>query len=117
MRFFAVLILSGIFTAGQASAMPLPDCASEVTIANAHVAQVQSDGTLILDDGRAAILEGIRLPGTDSAAAPIAQSALQALHQLAIGAPLILTSSEPRQDRYGRLRVQAFDHVWLQIAL
>jgi hypothetical protein len=103
--------------AGQASAMPLPDCAGDVVIAKAHVARVEPDGTMILDDGRAAFLEGIRLPNADRAAGAIAQQASQALRQLAWGAPLVLTSSEPRQDRYGRLRVQGFGHVWLQIAL
>ena len=28
-----------------------------------------------------------------------------------------MTSTPPRQDRYGRIRVQGFDHVWLQTAL
>ncbi len=48
---------------------------------------------------------------------PVAEQALQALRQLAMQAPLVLTSTPPAQDRYGRMRVQAFDHVWLQMAL
>jgi micrococcal nuclease len=111
------VILGGIFLAGSAQAMPLPDCAGEVTVAKAHVVRVEQDGTLILDDGRAAVLEGIRLPGADRPATPAAQHALQALRQLAVGTPLVLTSTPPRQDRYGRIHVQAFDHVWLQMAL
>ncbi len=103
--------------ADQASAMPLPDCAGDVTIAKAHVARVEPNGTLILNDGHPAILEGIRLPGADRTAGAIAQQALQALRRLAMEAPLALTTAEPRQDRYGRIRVQAFGHVWLQIAL
>jgi micrococcal nuclease len=111
------VILGGIFLAGSAHAMPLPDCAGEVAVAKAHVTRVDQDGALILEDGRAAILEGIRLPGADRPAAPVAQQALQVLRQLAVETPLVLTSTPPKQDRYGSIRVQAFDHVWLQVAL
>jgi len=111
------VILGGIFLASSAHAMPLPDCAGEVAVAKAHVTRVDQDGALILEDGRAAILEGIRLPGTDRPAAPVAQQALQVLRQLAVETSLVLTSTPPKQDRYGRIRVQAFDHVWLQVAL
>ena len=111
------VILSGVFLAGPALAMPLPDCAGEIAVAKAHVARVEGDGVLILDDGHAAILEGIRLPGADRPAAPAAQQALQILQQFAVGTSLVLTSTPPKQDRYGRIRVQAFDHVWLQMAL
>ena len=103
------VILGGVFLAGPALAMPLPDCAGEVAVAKAHVTRVGQDGALIL--------EGIRLPGADRPATPVAQQALQVLRQLAVGAPLVLSSTSPRQDRYGRIRVQAFDHVWLQLAL
>jgi micrococcal nuclease len=111
------VILGGIFLAGSAQAMPLPDCAGEVAVAKAHVTRVQQDGALILDDGRAVILEGVRLPGADRPVTPVAQQALQVLKQLAVGTSLVLTSTPPKQDRYGRIRVQAFDHVWLQMAL
>jgi micrococcal nuclease len=111
------VILGGIFLAGSAQAMPLPDCAGEVAVAKAHVTRVQQDGALILDDGRAVILEGVRLPGADHPVTPVAQQALQMLRQLAVGTSLVLTSAPPKQDRYGRIRVQAFDHVWLQMAL
>jgi micrococcal nuclease len=111
------VILGGVFLAGPALAMPQPDCAGEIAAAKAHVARVEQDGALILDDGDAAILEGIRLPGADSPATPAAQQALQSLRQLAVGTSLVLTSTPPKQDRYGRIRVQAFDHVWLQMAL
>ncbi|HEX4369805.1 MAG TPA: thermonuclease family protein [Rhizomicrobium sp.] len=117
MRLATVLTLSGIFLAGSAQAMPLPDCAGGVAVAKAPVARVEQDGALILDDGHAAILEGIRLPGADHPVTLVAQQALQVLKQLAVGTSLVLTSTPPRQDRYGRIRVQAFDHVWLQVAL
>lgn len=97
--------------------MPLPDCAGEVIIAKTNIVRVDQDGTLVLKDGRTAVLQGIRLPGADRGAGPIAHQALQTLRQFAGSAPLVLTSTPPRRDRYGRLRVQAFDHVWLQTIL
>jgi hypothetical protein len=117
MRSVVVLTLGAMVWPAAVLAMPLPDCANQVAVANAQVTRVEKDGALILSDGRAAILEGIRLPGADHPGAPIAMEALQALRQLALAAPLVLTSIEPRQDRYSRIRVHGFDHVWLQTAL
>lgn len=117
MRVLVVLILGGLLYPAMALAMPLPDCAGEVVIAHAQVTRVEKDGTLILSDGRAAVLEGIRLPGADRPLAPLADQALKALRQLAVAAPLTLTSTPPERDHYGRLRVQGFDHVWLEAAL
>lgn len=114
---FGALIFCGVCLAPPAWAMPLPDCAGEIAVARAQVARIENDGTLTLNDGRTAVLEGVRLPVADHPATPMGQQALQALRQLALNAPLVLTSTPPRQDRYGRIRVQAFDHVWLQIAL
>lgn len=111
------MVLGAVLWPVAASAMPLPDCAGTVVVPRAQVVRVEKDGGLILADGRSAVLEGIRLPAADHAALPVAEQALQALRQLAIQAPLVLTSTPPAQDRYGRLRVQAFDHVWLQMAL
>jgi hypothetical protein len=113
----AALVMCTTFLAAPALAMPLPDCAGEIAIAKAHVVRVERDGALILNDGRAAVLEGLRLPSADDSAAPVSAQALEVLRQLAVGASLVLTSPPPRQDRYGRVRVQAFDHVWLQVAL
>lgn len=71
----------------------------------------------MLVDGRAVTLEGIRLPGADLPAAPIAEEAISALRELAAETPLALTTTPPVQDRYGRIRAQVFGHVWLQMAL
>ena len=101
----------------MACAMPLPDCAGDIAIAKAQVVRIDKDGTLILRDGRTVILEGVRLPSADQPETPFTAQSLQALRPLAMAAPLILSTTSPQQDRYGRLRVQAFDHVWLQIAL
>jgi|SRR6185312_8329078 len=112
----SLLIFCGICLAGRASAMPLPDCAGDIAVARAQINRVDDDGTLVLSDGRSAVLEGIRLPSTDHTAAPIAKNALDVLRKLS-SESLVLTATPPKQDRYGRIRVQAFDHVWVQIAL
>ena len=97
--------------------MPLPDCAGQVEIAQARVVRVEQGGTLILNDGRAILLEGVRLAGVDRPSDPIAGLARETLRELAMKAPLTLTSTPPGQDRYDRVRVQAFGAVWLQTEL
>jgi hypothetical protein len=77
-----ILIFCGICLAGPAWAMPLPDCAGEVAVAKAQVKRVENDGTLVLSDGRTAILEGIRLPGADRSDMAVAAEALRVLRQL-----------------------------------
>jgi hypothetical protein len=113
----ALLFAALALAPAPASAMPLPDCAGKVKRAQAHIVRVEKDGALILPDGFGALLEGIRLPGWDRPSAPIAGQALEALRALATRAPLTLTSTPPESDRYGRLRVQAFSDVWLQVEL
>jgi micrococcal nuclease len=117
MRPVPFLFLIGICWPAAAAAMPLPDCAGSVEIAHAHIVRVEKNGALILDDGRAVLLEGIRLPGADRTADPVAARALDALHELAAKNSLTLTATSPKEDRYGRLRVQAFGIVWLQTEL
>ena len=97
--------------------MPLPDCAGQVEIAQTHIVRVEQGGALILNDGRAILLEGVRLPGVDRPSDPIAGLARETLRELAMKAPLTLTSTPPGQDRYDRVRVQAFGAVWLQTEL
>jgi hypothetical protein len=91
----------------------LPDCAGKVEIAGAHIAQVAPDGALVLADGRRIVLEGLRLP-LDG---PPASRALDALRTMAGAETVALTATPPGADRYGRFRMQAFGHNWLQIAL
>jgi len=100
-----------------ALAMPLPDCAGAVEAAHAQVLRVEKDSALALTDGRTVVLEGVRLPGADRPASAVASQALETLRALAMRAPLILTSTAPKEDRYGRLRAQAFADVWLQTEL
>ncbi len=117
MRVSVFLIVAVTFWPAAVTAMPLPDCANEVAISRAQVLRVEKDGALILSNGRTAVLEGIRLPGTDNSDTPVAAQALQTLRKWAMSAPLVLTADEPKLDRYGRIRVQAFDHAWLQMTL
>jgi micrococcal nuclease len=100
-----------------AAAISLPDCAGAVEIDRAQVTRVEKNGALILRDGRAVLLEGIRLAGVDRPSDPIAALALNTLRELATKIPLTLSSTPPRQDRYDRFRVQAFGSVWLQTEL
>src|ERR1700761_3570884 len=103
------LILAGIwFTPAWAAARP--DCAGGVEIARASVVRVEQNGVLVLSDGRALSLEGIRLPmgETDHAPARLAEEARAALLTLARGASLTGTAVPPKEDRYDRVRIQGF---------
>ena len=93
------------------------DCAGKTEIAGANIVRVEKNGALILNDGRAATLEGIRLPLNDGGPAALADDALNALRALARAQPLTLTAIPPKEDRYDRVRVQAFGDVWLQTEL
>jgi len=112
----AVMMMAGLLWPAGAFAMPLPDCAGEIVRVGAHLERVERDGTLVLGNGQHILLEGIRLPGTDNPATPIAGEALAALRALTKEA-LTLTSTSPRNDRYGRIRVQGFGTAWLQAEL
>src|SRR5262249_9287390 len=74
---------------------------------------------LVLADGRALTLEGIRLPlgAADHASAQLADEARATLLSLAKEAPLSGRAVPPKEDRYDRVRVQAFGTIWLQQAL
>jgi endonuclease YncB( thermonuclease family) len=111
------LILAGTVLPHPALAMPLPDCAGKTEVTSANVVRVEKNGALILKDGKAILLQGIRLPGADRPSDPIASSALDALRALAMKQTLTLTVTPPEQDRYDRLHVQAFGDVWLQTEL
>jgi len=100
----------------------VPDCAGEVEIGDAHIMRVEHNGVLVMTDGRALSLEGIRLPNAaqDHAPQAIADRAFAALNDLARGRVLDAYADFPKEDRYDRVRSQIFDHdtrAWLQIAL
>jgi len=97
----------------------IPDCAGKAEIANARVIRVERNGALILSDGRAVLLEGIRLPQPEAEGGPryLSDRALSVLTELTRQGPVTFTATPPKQDRYDRVRAQAFNQTWLQIAL
>jgi micrococcal nuclease len=115
MRLF--LIFSALCFSAPALAITPADCAGKVEIAQAKIIRVEKNGALILHDGRAVMLEGIRLPLGDGGPPALARDVLGQLSALALAGPLILAAAPPKQDRYDRLRVQAFGESWLQTEL
>jgi micrococcal nuclease len=113
----ALLIVAGICFSAPALAMTPAACAGGVEIAHAKIIRVEKKRALILGDGRAVMLEGIRLPLADGGPPALAEHALRALRELTMAAPLTLTAVPPKEDRYDRVRVQAFGQVWLQTEL
>jgi endonuclease YncB( thermonuclease family) len=97
----------------------IPDCAGRTEISNARVIRVERNGALILSDGRAVLLEGIRLPQAEAEGGPryLADGALSVLTELASQGPVTFTATPPKQDRYDRVRAQGFNRTWLQVAL
>ena len=112
----AVLILAW----GKAEAAA-PPCAGDVEIANAPIVRVERNSVLVLRDGRALHLEGIRLPRAAQDRAPQAldDQAYNALNALADNQELVAYSVYPKEDRYDRVRSQVFtkDGIWLQLEL
>jgi micrococcal nuclease len=90
----------------------IPDCAGNIEIARAHVVRVERNGALILTDGRAVLLEGIRL-----ADGPLAAQAIARLNDMVQSGPVSFTATPPKEDRYDRIRAQGFGREWLQMSL
>jgi endonuclease YncB( thermonuclease family) len=110
--------------AGGAPAAALPECAGPVELPRAPIMRVErSNDVLVLRDGRAVRLEGIRLPHgqKDHAPAAVADQAFQVLNGLARDRRLVVTALVPKEDRYDRVRGQVFNadsaEAWLQRAL
>jgi hypothetical protein len=106
-----------VLLASPAFAVTVPDCAGQVEIAHARIIRVEKNGALILNDGRAVMLEGVRLPLADGGPPALADDALSALRALATAEPLTLAAVPPKEDRYDRVRVQAFGDSWIQTEL
>ena len=123
MRAVYAVILAAIccpLDANTASAQRfIPDCAGKAEISNARVIRVERNGALILSDGRAVLLEGIRLPQPEAEGGPryLSERALSVLTGLAQQGPVTFTATPPKQDRYDRVRAHGFNKTWLQIAL
>ncbi|GAA0578259.1 thermonuclease family protein [Rhizomicrobium electricum] len=98
-----------------------PPCAGDIEIADAHIMRVEKNGVLVMTDGRALKLEGIRLPAGPADRAPqaLAERAFAELESLAKGARLDARATWPKEDRYDRVRGQIFtrDGTWLQLDL
>jgi micrococcal nuclease len=116
-RAVAVAAVFG-FTGALAAA---PPCAGEIEIGDAHIMRVEHNAVLVMTDGRALHLEGIRLPNAalDHAPQPIADQAFAELNTLAKGRELDAYAVWPKEDRYDRVRSQVFapDGTWLQLDL
>mgnify|MGYP001216192621 CR=1 FL=1 len=99
---------------------PVPPCAGR-PVATAVAVRTEKPELLILQTGAAVRLEGIRLPDAalDRAPRSVERQATAALGKLIRKKRLALYAAQPYRDRYGRMRVQAFDEsgVWLQVAL
>ncbi|MBA2589334.1 MAG: thermonuclease family protein [Alphaproteobacteria bacterium] len=95
----------------------IPDCAGATEIARARVVRVEKNGALILSDGRAVLLEGIRLPQADNSPRFLLDQAMAALTQMTLAGPITFTAVAPKEDRYDRIRAQGFGRQWLQMAL
>jgi endonuclease YncB( thermonuclease family) len=98
-----------------------PSCTGEIEIADAHIMRVEKNAVLVMTDGRALKLEGIRLPAGPADRAPqaIADRAFAELVSLTKGVQVDARSTWPKEDRYDRVRSQIFtrDGTWLQLDL
>jgi hypothetical protein len=110
-----------LLVCAPAWALAAPSCAGPVEISGAQLLRVERNGVVILTDGRAIHLEGVRLPAgaADHAPQTFADQAISAILALAHKAPLTLTAVPPKEDRYDRVRGQLFagDGTWVQLAL
>jgi endonuclease YncB( thermonuclease family) len=114
LTYAAILAAIWLPSESLAATRAIPDCAGPVEIAHASVVRVERNGALVLHDGRAVMLEGIRLPQYDT---PLGQQALDALRAMAVGNSVSFTAVPPKEDRYDRVRAQAFGEKWFQVAL
>ena len=122
MRIRALLVLAAFATCPSRvlAAPSIPACAGDVEIAGVQLLRVERNGSVVFTDGRAAHLEGIRLPaGTDDRALQsFADQAIIALTTMAKAGPLKLTAVPPKEDRYDRVRGQLFNaKAWVQSEL
>jgi endonuclease YncB( thermonuclease family) len=113
----------GITAMLPAQAGSFDTCVAATQVLSGRVARLEVNGALILDDGRAVMLEGIRLPkgAEDHASDVIAHQAVSMLSNLARDRTITIGLRSPTEDRYARLRAQiltgAGQEPWLQRAL
>jgi endonuclease YncB( thermonuclease family) len=99
----------------------IPACAGPVEIEGTVVSRIEQNGVLITTDGIAIRMEGIRLPSARADRAPgqFTDQAYGLAQQLTRSHSVTLTAIEPKQDRYDRVRAQAFvqsadNRIWVQ---
>lgn len=116
--------LASVMAGLPAQASGLPDCAGAVEVSNLQVLRAEKNGVLVLNDGRAVVAEGLRLPNAAQDRAPgfIGDQAVAELNDLVRGRMVTLTVHIPKEDRYGRIRTQVFfpeddKEPWLQTAM
>lgn len=118
MRFGLLLVLAALTAPSFAAA---PPCAGDIEIGDVHIMRIERNGVLVMTDGRALKLEGIRLPAgvADHAPTAIADRAFAELEHLAKGVRVDARTVWPKEDRYDRVRSQVFtrDGLWLQLDL
>ena len=112
--------LAAALACGEAQA-GAPPCAGDVEIGDAAIVRVEHNDVLILNDGRALHLEGIRVPraAQDRAPQAVDDQAYDALNALAKKQDVVARAVWPKEDRYDRVRAQIFtkDGTWLQTEL
>jgi endonuclease YncB( thermonuclease family) len=121
---FCIAVTGWLWLGTQSVLAELPSCFPAIEIPRAKIVRVERNGVLVLEDGRAARLEGITLPAGASDRAPefLAEQAIAKLKELATARTLTFAAEAPKEDRYDRLRAQALfadgagEH-WLQRAL
>ena len=115
---FGLLVF--VATSSNASAT-MPTCLPQIEVPHGKAVRVEKDGVVVLEDGRAARLEGVLLPSgaSDHGLQYFADQAIAALDDLATDHFVALAAAAPKEDRYGRIRAQILVHtngsdVWLQ---
>lgn len=112
------LALAAAAAVVPANAFAVPSCAGGVEISNARIIRVERNDVLVMADGRALHLEGIRLPNAAEDHAPpgITDTAFATLESLAKSGKLTARAVYPKEDRYDRVRAQVFseDGQWIQ---
>lgn len=113
--------LAAALACGGAAQAAAPPCAGDVEIGDAPIVRVEHNDVLILRDGRALHLEGIRVPRAAQDRAPQAldDQSFNALNALAKDQDVEARAVWPKEDRYDRVRAQVFtgDGTWLQTEL
>lgn len=116
------ILVMAVAAAVPSVAQSVPPCAGAVEIGGARIMRVEpTNDVLVMTDGRALHLEGIRLPNAaqDHAPTAIQDHAFAALQALVVGHEVDAHAVYPKEDRYDRVRSQVFrpDGTWLQIEL